>query len=198
MKKVLIALVTAGLLLAPVSLVNAAPKAPTVSKCSPTDLKTQSTLDAAVKAAEKASAKAKATAAKLKTKKAKAEAALKKAKAVKTDEIKGAGELKAKLQKAKNNIAAINKRITKLKGTALAKAEKDLAAALKEQTRLNGLVSAANTDVAEATEEATALTEEVAEAVEELEVVEEEIEESTALATKKKSDLTKAKGKCKK
>jgi hypothetical protein len=29
-------------------------------------------------------------------------------------------------------------------------------------------------------------------------VVEEEIEESTALATKKKSDLTKAKGKCKK
>ena len=198
MKKLLIAITAASLLVAPVSLVNAAPKAPTVSKCSPADLKSQSTLDAAVKAAEKAAAQAKATAAKLKTKKAKAEAALKKAKEVKIDEIKGAGELKAKLLKAKNNIASLNKRIKNLKGTALAKAEKDLAAALAEQTRLNGLVAAANTDVAEATEEATTLAEEVAEAVEELAVVEEEIDDSTALATKKKSDLAKAKGKCKK
>jgi hypothetical protein len=194
MKKFAIALATTALLIAPVSISNAAPEKP---KCSVSAIKSQNALDAAAKVAEKAAAKLIADVAKLKTQKAKAESDLKKAKDGKAAKVKTAGELKAKLLKVKNNLAAINKRIASLKGPALVKAQKDLEAALKEQAKLNELVAAANADTKEATEAATDATEEVTEVVEEIEVVETEVEEAIEIVEKKKSELAKAKGKCK-
>lgn len=196
MKRIVIALAAASLLIVPATVSTAAPVVNAKPKCSVTDVKTQTTIDAAVKSAAKAEAKAKAALAKLQGQKAKAEATLKKVKDAKAAKVKTSGELKAKLLKSKNNIAAINKRITNLKGPALTKANKDLAAALAEKAELDKLVAAANQEVKEVTTDATEATETVSELVEEIEVVEVEAEEAMALVSKKKAELTKAKGKC--
>jgi DNA repair exonuclease SbcCD ATPase subunit len=198
MKKLIVTLATAALLIAPVSLVSASPKGgPERAKCSVSDVKNHKVLDEAAKAAKKAAEEAKHAAGKLKEKKSKVESELKKAKEGKTKKVKTVEELKAKQVKLDLKKAELTSQLTTLGGKRLAGAKEQLKEIERDLAKLVEAITKAEADAAAAAAAVETVTIEVKEVVVDVNDAAAEAEEAAREAAKKAAELAKEQGKCK-
>ncbi len=199
MKKLLVALASLSLILAPVAITGATAKPGSdKAKCSASDVRSQNALDALAKVAKAKLDKATKKATKVKSEHKKAQIELKKAREGKAKKVKTLAELNAKLVKINDRITAQNLIITTATGEALVKAQSTLTNLNKEAARLNASIAKATAEATAAEVVVETVTETVTEAEVEIEEATEEVEVAEEEEAEKVADLNVAKAKCKK